>query len=215
MDHQYSNLFLMQHLSSISHQKIYPTIPIKIEMPLWKTLHITRLWNNAREQEIYLTQQQQKNDWWIHQMADSNRASFQSLDNYLPPSWLDDSASTTSTIDSTTSEHINCEPRPPHHDTTANDGIDLVHDDDDDDDEEEDSDTMGTTVEPSSPTHATVEKLSTENELTSLLVVSNQGRKRKHEEDLADTQINRTPPATRAATTTTTTTTPSSPMVKV
>ncbi|CAO3587787.1 unnamed protein product [Absidia cylindrospora] len=182
-------------------------------MPLWKTLHITRLWNSAREQEIYLTHQQQKNDWWIHQMAGSNHASFQSLGSYLPPSWLDDTASTTSTVDTTTSEHTNCQLRPPHHDTTANDGIELVHDDDNDNDEEVDSDTVGTTAQPSSPTHATAEPLSTQNELTSLLAVSNQGRKRKHEEDPADTQINPTPPpATRAAASTTT---PSSPMVKV
>ncbi|KAI8072493.1 hypothetical protein BC940DRAFT_292713 [Gongronella butleri] len=83
MENQYSELFLVQRLASISRHKIYPSVPCKAEMPLLKTLHITRLWNRAREYEMYLAQQQ--TGWWFMQESYLSH-----LDSSLMMGFLDD-----------------------------------------------------------------------------------------------------------------------------
>ncbi|SAL99482.1 hypothetical protein [Absidia glauca] len=210
MENQSSELFFMQHLASISHQKIYPSIQSKIEMPLWKTLHVTRLWNHAREKEIYLTQQQQKNDWWFHQMITStpvtsttttsstnhydayhiNHQQLLDSNNDLSQSWFGDD-STTTTVAAV---------------TVAAAASEEDEDDDDDDDDEIDhhhdtnrhpsepgNNEPADSLTPTTPvttkdhhtallSHTPIEALWTEDELVSLLAVT-QDRKRKYEEE--------------------------------
>jgi hypothetical protein len=172
-------------------------------------LILNRLWNHAREKEIYLTQQQQKNDWWFHQMITStpvtsttttsstnhydayhiNHQQLLDSNNDLSQSWFGDDSTTTTvaavTVAATASEE----------------------DDDDDDDDDDEIDHHDTNRHPSEPgnnepvdslipttpvttkdhhtallSHTPIEALWTEDELVSLLAVT-QDRKRKYEEE--------------------------------
>ncbi|KAI8341332.1 hypothetical protein BC941DRAFT_499896 [Chlamydoabsidia padenii] len=213
MENQSSELFFMQHLASISHQKIYPSIQTKIEMPLWKTLHITRLWNRAREKEIYLTQQQQKNDWWFHQMITSTPVTTTSPyhrlldtnddDDNLTQNWFGNDDTITK---ANNNDHINEQDNDNDDNPIETNTNNTTHPTEE---QQQDPDTTTLTKDHSSLlSHTPIEALWTEDELVSLLAVT-QDRKRKYEEDPDICQKGgpTSPPANRPTT--------SPPMVKV
>ncbi|KAL0092622.1 hypothetical protein J3Q64DRAFT_1719971 [Phycomyces blakesleeanus] len=99
-----AKVFLLKRLANASHNKIYPPVIVKTEVPLERILLVTRLWNNVREQQEEINLAAQTHESSIASLTSS--PSTNALDDWflLATSTVNDT--NPNTISNTLDHHI-------------------------------------------------------------------------------------------------------------